>query len=233
MNNIPILNYLPEKWRGWAMLLILASPYLTRAYHALSNGGGVRGVFAAIWLGTNMPKGSSPGATNQPNPPTQAQPPAQTTGTMKTMTLIGLLALPVALLTAGCASRVNLTSPPPTHIVHAIGSVKQLGIASAPQTGQATLGYQSGLMDLVTVPVQLVQIGTNQYEFVSPEVNLSYEIKASSTMFGAAGSTYTIAIGPKAVETWLGGQHYPINSATNFTVQAQPAAVLSTNTAAK
>lgn len=40
MNEIPGLNLLPEKWRGYALLAIALSPYLTRAYHALATGGG-------------------------------------------------------------------------------------------------------------------------------------------------------------------------------------------------
>ena len=31
-------------------------PYITRAYHALKNGGGIKGVWSAIWNGTNTPK---------------------------------------------------------------------------------------------------------------------------------------------------------------------------------
>lgn len=56
MTDIPILNYIPEKYRGWAILTILAAPYVTRGYHALASGGGVRGIWAAIWFGTNTPK---------------------------------------------------------------------------------------------------------------------------------------------------------------------------------
>lgn len=56
MNDIPGLNYIPERWRGWVLLFIALSPYLTRAYHALATGGGLRGVLSAIWLGTNSPR---------------------------------------------------------------------------------------------------------------------------------------------------------------------------------
>ena len=56
MNEIPLINLLPEKYRGWAVMLIAASPYLTRAYHAIASGGGVKGVISAIWFGTNQPK---------------------------------------------------------------------------------------------------------------------------------------------------------------------------------
>ena len=56
MNDIPIINFLPEAWRGWAVVVILAAPYVTRGYHALANGGGISGVWRAIWFGTNQPK---------------------------------------------------------------------------------------------------------------------------------------------------------------------------------
>ena len=52
--DIPILNYLPEKYRGTAMLLILVFPYITRAYHAIATGGGLVGVWKAILYGTNV-----------------------------------------------------------------------------------------------------------------------------------------------------------------------------------
>lgn len=55
MNDIPIINYLPAKYRGWAIVLVLAFPYLTRAYHALTTSGGLRGAWESIWFGTNTP----------------------------------------------------------------------------------------------------------------------------------------------------------------------------------
>lgn len=51
-----IIQYIPEKWRGTLLVAVALSPYLTRAYHAIANGGGIKGVFSAIWLGTNTPK---------------------------------------------------------------------------------------------------------------------------------------------------------------------------------
>jgi hypothetical protein len=56
MNDIPIINALPEKYRGWALVILLASPYITRAFYAVANGGGFVGIARAIWLGTNTPK---------------------------------------------------------------------------------------------------------------------------------------------------------------------------------
>ena len=46
---------LPPKYHTLAVAIVLLSPYLTRAWHALMTGGGLRGVFSAIWLGTNTP----------------------------------------------------------------------------------------------------------------------------------------------------------------------------------
>lgn len=53
---IPGINHLPPKWQGYALIFLALSPYVTRAYHAIAAGGGIRGVLSAIWLGTNTPK---------------------------------------------------------------------------------------------------------------------------------------------------------------------------------
>lgn len=55
MNDLPIINLLPDKYRGWATLLVLAFPYLTRMYYALATGGGIIGGVRAILWGTNKP----------------------------------------------------------------------------------------------------------------------------------------------------------------------------------
>jgi hypothetical protein len=51
-----LLNVIPPKWHTTALVLGIAAPYLTRAYHALRTGGGLRGVWNGIWFGTNAPK---------------------------------------------------------------------------------------------------------------------------------------------------------------------------------
>jgi hypothetical protein len=56
MEDIPIINVLPEKYRGTALLIILAFPYVTRAYYAIVNGGGIIGAGRAILWGSNVPK---------------------------------------------------------------------------------------------------------------------------------------------------------------------------------
>lgn len=62
MNDIPIINALPEKYRGWAVLAALAFPYVTRAYYAIATGGGLVGMFRAVLWGTNQPKTTPPPA---------------------------------------------------------------------------------------------------------------------------------------------------------------------------
>jgi hypothetical protein len=52
----PWLSFLPVEWRGTALFLLAVSPYISRAVLSLMRGGGIRGFFAAIWLGTNTPK---------------------------------------------------------------------------------------------------------------------------------------------------------------------------------
>jgi hypothetical protein len=48
MNEIPIIKYLPEKYQGFTLAfiaaMIWASPYLTRAFHALKTGGGLTNI---------------------------------------------------------------------------------------------------------------------------------------------------------------------------------------------
>ena len=58
MNDIPGLNFLPEKYRAWVLFAIATSPYITRAYHSITQGGGFKSILSAIWLGTNTPKGT-------------------------------------------------------------------------------------------------------------------------------------------------------------------------------
>lgn len=61
MNDLTqLINLIPERYRMYVLLGIALSPYVTRAIHALINDGGLRGVFAAIFLGTNVPKPIAP-----------------------------------------------------------------------------------------------------------------------------------------------------------------------------
>ena len=56
MNDIPGINLLPVEYQGTALLLMFLTPHLTRAYHAVTTGGGIIGIFRAIFWGTNTPK---------------------------------------------------------------------------------------------------------------------------------------------------------------------------------
>lgn len=60
LDNIPLINMLPEKWRGWALALVALSPFITRGIYALRNGGGIKGFFSSVWIGTNVPKELKP-----------------------------------------------------------------------------------------------------------------------------------------------------------------------------
>ena len=131
------------------------------------------------------------------------------------MKIISLIDSAVLAIATGCASTANLKTPPPSHIVQTLGSVKQVGIG-ANQTGTATLGYQAGMVDVLTVPVQIVTNTNGEQHFVSPQVVISYEIKGNASSFGSAASTLTIGIGDTGVQTWTGGQHLPINNVTNL-----------------
>jgi len=55
-DDIPGLNLLPDQLRIWFLVLLVLSPYITRAFYALRSGGGLKGIFTSIWLGTNTPK---------------------------------------------------------------------------------------------------------------------------------------------------------------------------------
>ncbi|MEI9961334.1 MAG: hypothetical protein WDM76_09490 [Limisphaerales bacterium] len=50
-----IINLIPENYRPWLLFALAIAPYITRAWHALIQGGGLRGVWQAIWFGTNTP----------------------------------------------------------------------------------------------------------------------------------------------------------------------------------
>lgn len=55
-DDIPGLNVLPVKLRGWFLAALALAPFIGRAYQAVVNGGGLKGIFSALFLGTNTPK---------------------------------------------------------------------------------------------------------------------------------------------------------------------------------
>ena len=62
MNDIPVLNLFPEKWRGWLLIAAWAFPYATRIAHAAMNGHGIVGAVKAVLFGVS---------TNQSQPQTK------------------------------------------------------------------------------------------------------------------------------------------------------------------
>lgn len=59
-DDIPGLNVLPAKFRGWFLAVLALSPFVGRAYQAVVSGGGFKKIISAIWLGTNTPKPVEP-----------------------------------------------------------------------------------------------------------------------------------------------------------------------------
>ena len=43
----------PTKWITWLTAAYVISQGLGRIYHAIAAGGGIKGIFTALWLGTN------------------------------------------------------------------------------------------------------------------------------------------------------------------------------------
>lgn len=64
-----IVNVIPEKYRTTVAVILLVSPYITRAIHALMNGRGIKGTMSAIWLGTNTPPPTATVTTTTPEQP--------------------------------------------------------------------------------------------------------------------------------------------------------------------
>jgi hypothetical protein len=68
-----LLTFVPEQYRPWVLLLIFASPYITRSIYSIMQGGGIVGIAKAIWLGTNVPKqravDNAPVVAGEPNKP--------------------------------------------------------------------------------------------------------------------------------------------------------------------
>ena len=55
MNPEDMIEHIPDKYKTWVFLALLVIPYITRAYHAVRNGGGLRGIYRSILFGTNTP----------------------------------------------------------------------------------------------------------------------------------------------------------------------------------
>jgi hypothetical protein len=99
MNDIPVINMLPEKYRGWAILLVAVFPYLTRAFYAIVQGGGIVGIFRAIFWGSNTPK-----LIAQPDGTVTPHAPKGTAGYLGLVLAFGLAIWALATFATGCAS---------------------------------------------------------------------------------------------------------------------------------
>lgn len=60
-----LLKYLPSGYTKYVLLLML----LGRAYYALRNGGGIKGIWKSILFGTNIPKDIKTPSSNGPSEP--------------------------------------------------------------------------------------------------------------------------------------------------------------------
>lgn len=74
-----LLSIFPVKLIPWLFGFVLLLPYIGRAWHALATKGGIKGIWNAVVMGTNVPvpmevqKTKEPvvaAQTNTPNPPT-------------------------------------------------------------------------------------------------------------------------------------------------------------------
>lgn len=75
----PLINAVPPQWRSTVLIIVVASPYVSRALYALRNGGGIKGIVTSIWLGTNVPKQLTPPPLEKPPAePASAQDPKKT-----------------------------------------------------------------------------------------------------------------------------------------------------------
>lgn len=52
----PILDLIPAGYKGIALAILILTPILGRAYHALKTNGGLKGIWNSIIFGTNTPK---------------------------------------------------------------------------------------------------------------------------------------------------------------------------------
>jgi hypothetical protein len=55
MNDLitQLTGTLPTKWITWITAAYVISQGIGRIYHAITSGGGIKGIFTALWLGTN------------------------------------------------------------------------------------------------------------------------------------------------------------------------------------
>lgn len=120
------------------------------------------------------------------------------------MCMLGLLVLVVA---SGCASDpAKLQNK--RRVIAGSGAVTSLGISENPMTGLYEAALKHGAMSFLVVPSEY---NATNGTWSTPDAVMSYEPQGRNGIFGVAGATTTIAVGSNAVNTLLGGAHYPIN----------------------
>lgn len=120
--------------------------------------------------------------------------------------IVPCLALLSLVLSPGC---ITAPGKPAGHIVAGTAGGKKLGITYNAITGLPELGVQSVDGEFAIIPLLL---NTNTGNYYTPDFVMSREIMAKAGMFGTAAGTYTFATGSNAVQTLLGGMHYPVNA---------------------
>lgn len=137
-------NLIPERYRWPVWFTLAIVPLLGRAWHALANGGGLRGVWRAIMFGTNTPKPDVPPVDKRQIP---------------LLVIAGGL-LAIVLTAGGCHT-------PPRDILSATTSTVGIDISTDPQTQvpHVRLGY-------VRMQYHLVPTGATNAPAVSSSMSL-------------------------------------------------------------
>jgi hypothetical protein len=158
---------------------------------------------AAVASGALPPASLPPGAT------------LPSAGAKMGLGLIGLLLLPVALLT-GCGGLF------PKDVAHAVnftedGTKIRVGQDPVSQMPQLIFGREQANITVIPIIFQ-TNAANGQISAVVPETVESYEFNGRNTTFGGIAGTITFATGSNAVQTVLGGGHAPINEGTGTTL---------------
>ena len=58
--DLPGLNLLPHQLQGWVLIFLVLSPMVGRFLSGLKAGGGIKGAFLSIWMGSATVTPKSP-----------------------------------------------------------------------------------------------------------------------------------------------------------------------------
>jgi hypothetical protein len=108
MNEIPVLNLLPEKFRGLALFVVALLPWITRAFYSLKNGGGIAGLWRAVMFGTNVPPTGQAPVTDLTGTAINSQP--SRPGALAILLSCFGIAFAPLLFTTGCQSTPEATA---------------------------------------------------------------------------------------------------------------------------